>query len=451
MTQERQLIHLCRLYTVWGCVWLLVSLATGIVVSLQLVHPAIFGGISFLHFGRLRPVHVNGVAFGWLTNIFFALSLYMTRRLCRKELVLFRLAQINLPLWNITVGLGLLSIILGQNQGLEIAEFPAWVDALVVVCFLMVFIPVTATVAASSQPKLYVSLWYIVAGYIWTALNYVMGNTLPVWSLTGAAGANIHSTYLHDVVGLWVTPMGVAIMYYLLPLLTEKPIYSHKLSLIGFWGLAFFYPLNTAHHYLLSPIPRWVQVFAITASFTLLAVVYSVMHNFFATMSGRWDRMASSVSLRFLVFGSLFYIITCTQGPIQPQVFMQRIIHFTDWVVAHAHLALLGVFSYWNWAAVYYFWEKWSGKPLRKNLSEWHFWLTTIGFILYFTSLTTAGLLQGFLWKNPSVDFMESVRASLPFWWVRSFGGLLILGGQVVFAVNLFGSGARKVSVQEKP
>lgn len=443
MTQEKKLTELCRKFMFLSIVWLVISVTVGFIISLQMTNPSLFAGISFLHFGRLRPVHVNGVAFGWLTNVFFGMSLYMTQRLCRKPLIAFSLAQTALPLWNITVALGVLSVMFGQSQGLELAEFPLWVDALVVVCFLMLFIPVIATVATAMQPKLYVAQWYIVAAYIWTALNYVMGNTLPLWALPGAAGANIHSTYLHDVVGLWVTPMGVAAMYYLLPLVTKKPIFSHKLSLIGFWGLAFFYPLNTAHHYLLSPIPMWVQVFAITASFTLIAVVYSVMHNFFATLSGKWGEIADSIPLRFLLFGSIFYIITCTQGPMHAQVFMQRVIHFTDWVIAHAHLALLGVFSYWNFAAIYYFWEKWTGRPLQKNLSEWHFWLTTLGFTIYFLSLTMAGLLQGFFWKNPSVDFMESVRVSIPFWWVRSFGGLMIVIGQFIFAYNLFFSGVQ--------
>ncbi len=440
MKHEEELIVLCRRYLTLSVLWLLVSVTAGFLVSLELTMPTLFYGIPYLHFGRLRPVHVNGVAFGWLTNVFFGLSLYITQRLCRKPLVAFSLAKLALPLWNATVFLGVVSVVLGQNQGLELAEFPAWVDVLVVLCFVMMFIPIIATIATSQQPKLYVSLWYITAAYIWTALNYVMGNTLPVWVLPGAAGANIHSTYLHDVVGLWVTPIGIAIMYYCLPLLTQKPIYSHKLSLIGFWGLAFFYPLNTAHHYLLSPIPMWVQVFAITASFTLIAVVYSAMHNFFATMSGKWSEIASSIPLRFLLFGSIFYVITCTQGPMQAQVFMQKIIHFTDWVIAHAHLALLGVFTFWNFAAIYLLWEKWSGRKLNRALSEWHFWLTTIGFLLYFIPLTAAGLLQGFFWKQPSVDFMESVRASIPFWWIRSFSGLVIVTGQFVFAWNLFGN-----------
>lgn len=446
----RQLDALTRSYLTSSVIWLLVSLSIGFLISLQLTTPSFLEGFPYFHFGRLRPLHVNGIAFGWLTNAFFGCALHITPRLCKRELVCATLAKWAFPLWNVTIAAGLLSILLGQNQGLELAEFPFWIDCLVVLSFLMIFIPVVGTIAKSEEPKLFVSLWYLIAAFIWTALNYLMGNTLAVWYIPGAAGANIHSTYLHDVVGLWVTPMGIALMYYFLPLLTAKPIYSHRLSLIGFWSLAFFYPLNTAHHYLLSPIPFWVQIFAIAASLTLLAVVYTVMHNFFATMKGEWSKLASSVPLRFLTVGAIFYILTCTQGPLHAQIFMQKIIHFTDWVIGHAHMALLGVFTFWIFSAIYYLWERYTGTPLNKTLSEWHFWLTFVGATFYFVSLWMAGLLQGYLWKNVSVDFMESVRASIPFWWIRSASGLLILLGQILFAINLFRNKNRQVLPEAK-
>ena len=242
----------------------------------------------------------------------------------------------------------------------------------------------------------YVSVWYILAALIWTPLVYVMGNFLPEYVFEGTGGATITSMYIHDLVGLFVTPVGIGMVYYLLPVLMRKPIYSHALSLIGFWGLAFFYPMNSAHHFLWSPIPMWTQYASVVASVGVHVVVYTVVFNIFATMAADWKRVIDDISLRFIFVGALCYLITCIQCAVHTTLSVQEIIHFTDWVVGHAHLVLFGTFSFWAFAFIYFILPKLTGvKVFSESLKEWHFWLSTLGIIIMDIDLMCAGLSTG--------------------------------------------------------
>ncbi|MDH5581860.1 MAG: cbb3-type cytochrome c oxidase subunit I, partial [Bdellovibrionales bacterium] len=287
-----------------------------------------------------------------------------------------------------------------------------------------------------SEPY-YVSVWYVLAALLWTPLVYVMGNFLPEYVFPGTGGATITSMYIHDLVGLFVTPVGIAMAYYLLPVLMKKPLYSHALSLIGFWGLAFFYPMNSAHHFLWSPIPMWTQYASIVASVGVHVVVYTVVFNIFATMAQDWSKVYENISLRFLFVGALSYLVTCIQCAIHVTLSVQEIIHFTDWVVGHAHLVLFGTFSFWAFAFIYYLIPKLFGtKVFSKSMAEWHFWLSTLGIVIMDIDLMCAGLVQGTMWKGLS-PFIETVIASKPYWWIRTFSGVAILTGEVIFLINL--------------
>ena len=225
--------------------------------------------------------------------------------------------------------------------------------------------------------------------------------------------------------------------YYLLPVLMKKPLYSHALSLIGFWGLAFFYPMNSAHHFLWSPIPMWTQYASIVASVGVHVVVYTVVFNIFATMAQDWSKVYENISLRFLFVGALSYLVTCIQCAIHVTLSVQEIIHFTDWVVGHAHLVLFGTFSFWAFAFIYYLIPKLFGtKVFSKSMAEWHFWLSTLGIVIMDIDLMCAGLVQGTMWKGLS-PFIETVIASKPYWWIRTFSGVAILTGEVIFLINL--------------
>lgn len=284
----------------------------------------------------------------------------------------------------------------------------------------------------------YVSVWYILAALVWTPLVYVMGNFLPQYVYPGSGGAAISSMYIHDLVGLFVTPIGTAMTYYLLPVILRKPLFSHALSLIGFWGLAFFYPMNSTHHYLYSPIPMWSQYAGIIASVGVHIVVYTVVFNVLATMATDWKKTMQDISLRFLFVGVICYLITCVQCAVQVTLSVQAIIHFTDWVVGHSHFVLFGVFSFWSFAWIYYLLPRVLKTQLySQGLASWHFWLSTAGIFLMQFDLLSAGLVQGYLWKHMA-PFIDSVVASVPFWWVRVFSGVMIFVGQVIFILNIF-------------
>ncbi len=429
--------RLVKAFLYSSILWFLLSIIVGFIVSLKLIFPDFIGTIPFLTYGRLRFVHTNGVIWGWLTTASFGILMYMVPRLTNRPIYSVKLGWISFWVWNMGFVLGVIFLLSGYVQGLEYAEFPLVADLFVFGAFILILFNVLLTILNSEEKQLYVSLWYVIAALVWTSLNYFIGNIFPAYFVPGTAGAAISGLYVHNVLGLWHTPLGVGMVYYLLPLFLKKPIYSHSLSLIGFWSLAFFYPLGGSHHYLFSPIPWWAQIIVVPLSVMMVVVVFTVVYNFFATMKGSWNMVIESVPLRFLTIGTIFYMITCTQGPMQALFSLQKVIHFSDWVVGHAHIALLGTFSFWMIAAIYYLLPRMSrGITYSQTLAEWHFWLTLAGTVIYTSSLTAAGLVQGYLWLTGTI-FMDVVRDSKPFWAVRSFGGALVIIGQIVFVCNL--------------
>ena len=355
-----------------------------------------------------------------------------------QKLFLLRLAYFNKYFVQIAILLGGLAVLAGGAEGVEYAEPPWWADIFFALSFIFALVSTIGTTLKVSMSKMYVSLWYVLLGFSFTALNFVMANTLVAHFAPGAAGAALSGLWIHNAVGLWVTPMGIAMVYYLLPVLVERPIASHKLSVLGFWTLAILYPLGGSHHYFFSPVPWWLQAIAVPLTSALIFVVYSVVYNFFATMKGRWSLIVDNISLRFLTFGIFSYILTCTQGPFHALLAVQEVVHFTDWVVAHAHLALFGVFSWWSFAFIYFVWPKLTGKKLvSRGLEEWHFWLWLIGFFgFYFIPDTIAGLLQGFSWLR-GLPFIDSVKMSQPFWIPRAISGFAIMAGFFAFLWNI--------------
>ena len=238
------------------------------------------------------------------------------------------------------------------------------------------------TVVRRKEPRIYVTLWYLTAAYVWTVFNYAFGHFILPYSMPGVNNAAMHGLYIHYVVGLWITPAGLAVIYYFLPLSAQRPLYSHKLSLVGFWSLAFFYPFVGTHHYIYSPIPYWTQTIAIVASMMLIIPVWTVLQNFYGTFVGNWKRFQESYTAKFLIIGALYYLIGCFQGSTEALRGMQRLTHFTDFVIAHSHLTVFGTFILWVTAGMYYVIPRVSGHELySKTLAQWHYWLTVAGLL----------------------------------------------------------------------
>jgi cytochrome c oxidase cbb3-type subunit 1 len=430
--------RLVRNFIVSSLIWFLAAIFVGLIISLKLLYPDFLGHVSWLSYGRMRLVHTNGVAFGWLSTLFIGVAYYLTPRLTGVPMLSGRLAKLTLWLWNAALVATVVTLLAGYNQGLEYAEMSLPVDALIVAVLVMVLINVLGTVFRRKEEQLYVSLWYLCGGLVWTVLNYAVGNTIPYYFAAGVNGAAISGFYIHNTVGLWITPMGLAIAYYLFPVLTRTPLYSHKLSILGFWTLAFLYPFTGAHHFIYSAIPQWVQTVAIVASVLLMLPVWTVLTNFFGTMKGNWYKALSSVPLKFLIAGALFYLITCIQGPLQSLATLQPILHFTDWVVGHAHMALLGAFSFWAVAAIYVLIPALSGRELWSNpLSEAHFWLTLIPVLIFFMALWAVGLIEGTMWSS-GVSFYTPIHVARPYWLVRTVSGSMVIAAQVLFVINIF-------------
>jgi cytochrome c oxidase cbb3-type subunit 1 len=430
--------HVITLYFIAFLVYLVIVLLAGLSYSLQFLQKYPFPGIEFLSPGRVRIVHTQAVAYGMLANGLFGIVSYIIPKLTGRPALSQTLSRSLFWIYNTFVVAAVLMILGGFAQGLEWAETPRILDPFIAVAVVAWVVNMIAPVWRSRSEPFYVSLWYILAALIWTPLVYVFGNFLPEYVFAGTAGAAISSMYIHDLVGLFVTPLGIASVYYLLPVAMRVPLYSHALSIIGFWGLAFFYPLNSAHHYLYSPIPMWAQYASIVASIGVHVVVYTVVFNIFATVAADWSQLKSNFPVRWIFTGTVAYLITCIQCAVQVTLAAQEIIHFTDWVVGHAHFVLFGTFTFWVTAWVYWLLPRIWGVPIfSTSLGRWHFWLATIGICIMQVDLLAAGVVQGMMWKSLA-PFMDSVRASMPFWWTRTFSGIVILVGETCFVLNIY-------------
>jgi cbb3-type cytochrome c oxidase subunit I len=314
---------------------------------------------------------------------------------------------------------------------------PALLDCMAVVLLVAAAWNIYATVINRKVKKLYVSLWYFLGALFWFPLVYIIGQRTFV-ALPGLNDAIIGWFYGHNILGMWFTIVGVGMMYYLLPRLTNNPLYSHGLSMLGFWGIALFYAPTGTHHVLQSPVPEWLKAIAVISSVFLLVPVFTALTNFFMTMKGKWYMLSTDLTLRFVLTSIFFYYLTCIQGPFQATRWINWYIHFTQWVVGHAHLALLGAFSFISVASVYYGLPRLTGRPwYSQGLIRAHYWLKTLGFAIMVLALTTAGLIQsaGWAFGIPVDQWSLQIR---PYWFARWISGVMIFTGQVLFAYNTF-------------
>jgi cytochrome c oxidase cbb3-type subunit 1 len=425
--------------------WFLVSSITyffivGIIalaIAAKFVWPQLLGTIPHLSYGRLRPLHVNGMLFGWLLAADMGLSYYLIPRLCGVKLWSEKLGLATVTLWNGIILSAVVATLMGWNQGLEYAELPLPLDIAVVIAWVMFGINIFATVATRKYTQMYVSIWYTLGTILWTAFVYLTGNFAVLFT-TGVNQANLNWMYVHNAVGLIFTPVGLALAYYFIPKTSNNPLHSHKLSMIGFWSLAFVYVWTGAHHMLHGPISQWLQTISIVFSVMLLIPVWAVVYNFFATMRGQWDQMRNNVPLKFLMTGVVFYLLTCFQGPMHSLRSVNAIVSKTDWIPGHAHMAVLGAFSFFAIAGCYYTVPRIFRKELHsEGLANWSYWLFLIGGVGFFVTLWLGGFWQGWQWNNPAIPFIDTVVALEPVWLVRFFSGVLMFGGIVAFAYNI--------------
>jgi cytochrome c oxidase cbb3-type subunit 1 len=416
--------------------YLFIAMLAGFLMGFQLVRVSPWAGVELFSPGRWRMIHTNAVAYGFLGNAFLGMLEWAVPRLTLHRVLDRRLSYFIFAAWQVVVLATAVGILLGQAQALEWGETPVWIDPLAFAGLVLVAINYLAPVVRLTGP-LYVSLWYFMAALVWTPLTYAMGNFLPQYFLSGTSAGAVGGLFIHDLVGLFVTPLGWGAMYYFVPILLKKPMWSHGLSLVGFWGLAFFYPLTGIHHFLYTPIPMFLQYGAVISTIAVEMVVTTVLVNFFMTLKGSGSALATNLPIRWMFTGMVLYGLTCLQCAFQTTLTFQALIHFTDWVVGHAHMVMFGVFSMWLLGIMTYLFPR----ILRhawysQQLCEWHYWLSAVGIVLMSADLIVAGPFQGLSWAS-LLPWENSVEFSIPFWVVRLVAGALMFSGLVVFLLNI--------------
>ena len=427
---------LVRAHVVASLVTLVISVLFGILVATKFTFPEFLGGHGSLTWGRLRYNHTEGIFFGWLGNAFLAFFYYAVPRLANRPVLSRRLGWLLFVVWNFAVVLpGWMLVAAGFGQPLEWAEFPLGVAAFVVLAFILMVFEFVLPFLRARPSDLYVSGWYIIGGIIFTMLAYPVGNVVP-YLVPGARGAAFSGLWIHDAVGLFVTPFAVAIAYYVIPATTRRPIYSHFLSMVGFWLLFFIYPLNGTHHYVYSAIPMSAQKGAIVASAYLGMDVILVVANLLLSLPGSSGIASKDVPLRFVWFGVIAYLVVSLQGSVQALMPVNRFIHFTDWVIGHSHLAMIGFASFIALGGIAHMWQRIPGTRYNERTMNWSFWLIATGLTLMVADLTIAGLVEAQVWQS-SAPWIDSVRAVRSYWLVRTLSGLPILAGFLLFWTSL--------------
>ncbi|MDO3377498.1 cbb3-type cytochrome c oxidase subunit I [Geoalkalibacter halelectricus] len=439
-----------RSFIHWSLLWGVVAILVGILISFQLVNPNL-NLPPYFTYGRLRPLHTNAGIFGWAIGSFFALYFYMVQRLCRRPLWSDGLARFQLYLFNFTIIVAAVTLLMGFTQSKEYHELEWPVDILVVVLWVIFSINILMTIFKRKEQQMYVSLWFMGASLIGVAILYLVNSAAIPVSLfksysayAGANDANVQWWYGHNAVAMVLTLPPLAIFYYFLPKSTGVAIYSHRLSIVAFWSLVFMYLWTGAHHLLWTPIPDWVQTLAMAFSIMLIAPSWGSVINGYLSMNGQWHQMRENYLVKFLILGITFYGLQTLQGPLQAVRSFSAFIHYTEWVPGHVHMGALGWVSLVLFAAFYYLAPRIYGRELYSiPLANLHFWLVLLGQLIYSVSMWIAGVQQAGMWHAIGTDgsltysFMESLVAMYPYYWVRALSGVIYIAGVAVFIYNL--------------
>ncbi len=457
-------IRVMRAYAIWTVIWGVVGMAVGVLIAGQLFDPALnFANTPlgpYLTYGHLRPLHTNALIYGFGAGSFFCMQFYMVRRLCRVNLLSAGLARFQLWLWNLTVVLAAVSLLLGMNTSKEYHELEWPIDLLIVVIWVCFTINVVGTIYRRREREMYTSLWYMVGALIGVAILFLgNGAEVPVTlfksysAYAGVNDANVQWWWGHNAVAFFFTFTPTAMVYYLLPKVTKAPIYSHRLSMFGFWGLMFFYLWTGAHHLILTPVPEWLQTVAIAFSMILIAPSWATVFNTYMSMTGRWEQMRDNYLVKFLVVGVTFYGLQTVQGPLQAPRLFSQLIHYTDYVPGHVHMGTMGFYAMIIFAALYYAVPRlWKTEIYSEPMANLHFWLALVGQLTYNITMWIAGIQQGAMLKQIGPDgslaytFVETVTRIVPYWKMRAAGGVLFFLGALLFAYNIFMTIARSRS-----
>jgi cytochrome c oxidase cbb3-type subunit 1 len=435
-------------------VWLIAGSILGVITSLKLTFPDWLSSWAPLTFGRVRPLHLNMVVYGWASMAAIGVALWLTPRLARRPLVGSRIAVAGVWLWNAGMLLGVLAVASGWTDGAEWLEYPWPIDIFFVLGGGMAGLPVIVTLVTAKLKHPYVSGWYLGAAFLWFPILFVVANVPHVHF--GVEHATINWWFAHNVLGLWVTPIGLACAYYFIPKIIGRPIHSYALSLVGFWSLALFYSQVGMHHLIGGPVPTWLITVSIVHSVMMFVPVISVAINHHSTMIGRFGALRYSPTLRFVVLGAMMYTLTSLQGSVEALRAVNRVTHFTHFTVAHAHFGLYGFVSFELFGAIYFLLPRMIEREWPyPELIRLHFWSSVVGIGVYVVGLSIGGILQGQAMLDPGQGFLESVRVTIPWLHARTIGGTLMTFAHFVFAFHVWvmirGRGPARVTAPWAP
>ena len=429
-----------KIWFLFAALWFPIFTTFGFVLATKFFFPGFLGNGDWDTFGRIRPAHVNGVLFGFVSSALIGLMLYIVPRVCARSLRFAWLAKLTAFAWNGAVLGGIIWIMVGGSQGREYAELPWAIDVAVMASLIALAVVVFGTVLARREKKLYVSLWYYMATMLMFPIVYFVGNVMwrpPVGALNGTVDAIFNWYYGHNVLGLWFTTLGIGAWYYFIPKMIKRPLYSHLLSLIGFFTIAFFYTGVGAHHLLQSPIPEWLKTIAVVMSVLMMVPVLIFLVNIGLTMRGQWHKLTGNAPLQFVFAGFVMYFLASAQGSLQALRDTNAFLHFSQWPVGHAHMALLGGFGFLAVGAAFFIIPKLTGfKMYHLRLMTLTWWIAFIGFLSFFAAMTVAGLVQNSNWWD-HINVTESLPIlRVSFVWRAVSGGIVILAA-FMWAYNI--------------
>ena len=433
---DRSSAGVALLCIVFALLWLLVGSALGLVASLKMHLPDWLTSQAWMTFGRMRAAHLNIVAYGWSSMAGVAVALWLIPRLLQTPLRGARYAYAGTLLWNAGVAVGLWALLTGWTEGLEWLEFPWQIDIALFLGGALMGLPLAMTLLHRRSPHLYVSVWYMVAALLWFPALFLIAN-IPGLHM-GVQQATMNWWYGHNALGLWFTPLGLAAAYYFIPKILGKPIHSYNLSLLGFWGLAFFYSQVGGHHLIGGPVPSWFVTIGIVQSVMMLIPVIAVAINQHMTVLGSFRALFHSPTLRFIVLGAMMYTVASAQGSFMSFRNINTVTHFTHYTVAHAHIGLYGFFALVMFGSLYFILPRILERewPYPRLISA-HFWLVTVGIGVYFVGLSIGGWIQGTYMLDAARSFSESVAVTYPYLISRSVGGGLMTLGHIVFVLHV--------------
>jgi cytochrome c oxidase cbb3-type subunit 1 len=441
-----------RKFSIMAVIWGVVGMLVGVIIASQLVWPELNLGLPWTSFGRLRPLHTNAVIFAFGGCTLFATSYFVVQRTCQTRLFMPKLANFTFWGWQLVILSAAISLPLGYTQGKEYAELEWPIDILIAIVWVSYAVVFFGTIAKRQVKHIYVANWFFGAFILTVALLHIVNSAaIPAGFMksysayAGAQDAMVQWWYGHNAVGFFLTAGFLGIMYYFVPKQAGRPVYSYSLSIVHFWALIFTYMWAGPHHLHYTALPDWTQSLGMVFSLILLAPSWGGMINGMMTMSGAWHKLRTDPILRFLIVSLSFYGMSTFEGPMMAIKTVNSLSHYTDWTVGHVHSGALGWVGLVSMGAIYYMIPRLFGQKQMHSIKaiELHFWLATIGIVLYIASLWISGVMEGLMWRAINTDgtltytFVESVKAKHPYYIIRTLGGLLYLSGMLIMLWNV--------------